>query len=260
VAAASAATVFTAAHTVSLTKYGVIGIYCDGDGTISTAAPKTPQDYASIELAWAALQAPAAGTVLIGLIFIDADAGDWVANTDDMTNASDLDKAYFITRDVFRWHDPDTTSGVVVATVLAINAAPEKFDVPSHTIKIGDTDLIMPALTAQVFSAADTVNTGAAAPLVWGAWLVQINAAGVISTKSVGADQVFATEALAIAALPTVDAGNIAIGYITVQCKASTAWTANTDDMTPASDCTTAAFYNYAAMAVGPFAAELVVI
>jgi hypothetical protein len=94
------------------------------------------------------------------------------------------------------------------------------------------------------FSAADTVNTGAAAGTFWGVWLVQVNAAGVISTKSPAADQVYTSEALAIAALPAADALNVGIGYITVNSNDTDEWIANTDDLTPTSDCLDANFYN----------------
>lgn len=94
------------------------------------------------------------------------------------------------------------------------------------------------------FSAADTVNTGAAAGTYWGIWLVQVDAAGVISTKSPAADQVYASEAAAIAALPSADALNVGIGYITVNSNEADAWVANTDDLTPTSDCLDANFYN----------------
>jgi hypothetical protein len=75
--------------------------------------------------------------------------------------------------------------------------------------------------------------------------------AGVISTKIPGATQTttmaYDTAALALAALPAVTAGNVAIGYIEIANNAGT-WTANTDDMTAASDVTSATFTSYPAM------------
>jgi hypothetical protein len=79
---------------------------------------------------------------------------------------------------------------------------------------------------------------------------VQINAAGTISTKSPGADQSYASDVLAIAALPAPDAGNVALGYILVQAKTDSAWIANTDDMTPTSDCAAVTFSNTAIKAL----------
>jgi hypothetical protein len=92
------------------------------------------------------------------------------------------------------------------------------------------------------FTAADTINTAAAVGSFFGIWLVQINAAGTISTKSPAADQSYTSSALALAALPAVDAGNVALGRIIVNANANSKWTANTDDMTNGSDCVTATF------------------
>ena len=107
------------------------------------------------------------------------------------------------------------------------------------------------------FSGTSTINTaGVATTAHWGVFLVQINAAGTVSTLhgtyTSGTDQDYATEAAAIAALPAVTASNVQIGYVTVQGKASTAWTEATDDLTPAGDCTTATFYNLPAPATLP--------
>lgn len=95
-----------------------------------------------------------------------------------------------------------------------------------------------------VFAATDTINTGADPGIMWGSWLVQIGDTGTVTTKRSGADQTFTSEALAIAALPAVDAGNTRIGYITVAALSGTDWVAITDDLTPASDCEDANFYN----------------
>lgn len=101
------------------------------------------------------------------------------------------------------------------------------------------------------FTTAGTINTaGAAGTAHWGAWLVQISSAGTITTKAVGGgttDQDYATEALAIAALPAVTAANCAIGYITVQGLASVAWAATTSNLTVgggAGNCTARTFYD----------------
>lgn len=98
------------------------------------------------------------------------------------------------------------------------------------------------AETGLEFSAADTINVGTAAGDYWGIWLVQVNAAGTISTKSPSSDQVYASEALALAAKPAVDAGNIELGYIIVEANTDLAWTANTDDLVAASDCQAVSF------------------
>jgi hypothetical protein len=138
-------------------------------------------------------------------------------------------------------------SGLIVGGTLAIDAVPEKFKLITTTLVylISKAVKTKAPATAIAFSSAYTINTAQAAGLYWGAFLVQINAAGTVSTKAVGADQAYATEASAIAGLPEPDAGNIRIGYITVKTKTSAVkWTATTDDLTNGSDCTSAAFYS----------------
>jgi len=111
-AAVAAGSVFTAAHVVSATKYGVVLLYVDSSGNISSTVPAATQAYATAELAHVAgdaIQTSGHGTVYIGRILINADAGDWTANTDDMTDASDLTTATFI------------------------SATPDFFDIASHT-------------------------------------------------------------------------------------------------------------------------------
>jgi hypothetical protein len=102
-----------------------------------------------------------------------------------------------------------------------------------------------------VFTTAGTINVaGAAGTAHWGAWLVQTTAAGVVTTKAVGGgttDQDYATEALAIAALPAATAANCPLGYITVQGLASTSWVAATSNLTVgagAGNCTARNFYD----------------
>jgi hypothetical protein len=127
-----------------------------------------------------------------------------------------------------------------------ITAAPEKFKTTTTAIyTISGVAYAKVAADNIVFSAADTVNTAGAAGTFWGIWLVQVDAAGTVTTKSPAANQVYTSEALAIAALPAVTALNVALGYITVNSNDTDAWIANTDDLTPAgADCLDANFYN----------------
>ena len=133
--------------------------------------------------------------------------------------------------------------GLLSIGTLLISATAEDFKTTTTAYYRIDGIQYSKAATDNLsFSAADTVNTGASAGSFWGIWLVQVNAAGTVSTKSPAADQVYASEAAAIAALPTVDADNVALGYITVQSNDTDAWVANTDDLTPTSDCLDANF------------------
>jgi len=133
--------------------------------------------------------------------------------------------------------------GLLTIGTLAIDATAEKFKTTTTAyFRVGSIQYSKAAATAIAFSSADTINTAAAAGTFWGIWLVQVNAAGTVSTKSPSADQVYTTAALALAALPSADSGKVALGYIRVNSKAGVKWTATTDDLTDGSDCTTATF------------------
>jgi hypothetical protein len=98
--AATTAIVFSAAHPVTASKYGIILVQIDDAGTISTKIPGATQTtamaYNTAALALAAKPAVTAGNTEIGYIAIANNAGDWVANTDDLTDGSDLTSATFV--------------------------------------------------------------------------------------------------------------------------------------------------------------------
>lgn len=94
--AATTALVFTAGHVVTASKFGIILVQINAAGTISTKVPGATQAYNSAPLALAALPAPDAGNVALGYIAIANNAGDWTANTDDLTDGSDLTTATFV--------------------------------------------------------------------------------------------------------------------------------------------------------------------
>ena len=126
-------------------------------------------------------------------------------------------------------------TGITAATVITANAADKTtYDVAAMTFKIDSAAYSKDAEAAVAFGSAWTINTGAAATAFWGAVLIQITAAGVVSDKVVTADQVFATEAEAIDALPAPDADNLAIGYITINVTASDTFTAGTETLAAA--------------------------
>lgn len=94
--AATAAIVFSAAHAITANKFGIILIQISDAGVISTKVPAATQAYDTAPLALAAKPAVDAGNTEIGYIAIANNAGDWVANTDDLTNASDVTTAAFV--------------------------------------------------------------------------------------------------------------------------------------------------------------------
>ncbi len=131
-------------------------------------------------------------------------------------------------------------SSVMQNGTLAISATAEKFKTTTTTYALVNGIGVTKAATDNlVFSAGDTINTAPGTGDFHGAWLVEMDIAGNIATKPAGglSDQVYTSKALAVAALPAATTDKVAIGYITVQASTDSAWTANTDDMTPASDC-----------------------
>ncbi len=140
--------------------------------------------------------------------------------------------------------------GMNSIATLVISAAAEKFKTTTTTIfRVAGVHYTKVATDNLVFSGTSTINTaGAGGTTHWGVFLVQINAAKAVTTKpgtyTSGSDQDYASEAAAIATLPAVDASNVQLGYITIQGKASTAWTEATSDMTPSGDCETSTFYD----------------
>ena len=139
------------------------------------------------------------------------------------------------------------SDAILNATALSTGSTPENIASTAFQFQIDGVPALKAAVAAgTAFTAADTINTGAAGGTFWGVWAVQIVAAGTITTKSPGADQTYANEAAAIAALPTADALNVVIGYVTIECNTAAAWTAQTDDITNGSDNTSVNFYNTA--------------
>jgi hypothetical protein len=93
--AATTALTFSAAHVVTASKFGAILVQITPTGTISTKVVGSPQAYTTAAAALAALPAADAGNVAMGYIAIAAKAATWTANTDDLTNGSDLTTASF---------------------------------------------------------------------------------------------------------------------------------------------------------------------
>lgn len=135
--------------------------------------------------------------------------------------------------------------GVLQHGTLAVDAVPEKFKTTTVLYwRRNGIQFTKAATTALVFSAAHTINTAAVAGIKYGAFLVQITDAGVVSTKVVTADQSYSSAAAAIGALPSPDTGNTRIGYIVVGALTGADWVATTDDLVAASDCQSVSFVN----------------
>lgn len=144
--------------------------------------------------------------------------------------------------------------GVHVVAGLAISGTAAQFQTTAEaTYVIAITEHTKAAVDNLTFSAADTIDADK-----FGAWLVQIDAAGAITTKPAAAAMDYDTAALALAALPAPDAGNARLGTIEVAAGAG-GFTANTTALTGVVTFTDAAiavslrqdYYTFATMRVG---------
>ena len=132
---------------------------------------------------------------------------------------------------------PTLANALLLDGDLAIYSTPEQFKTAKTAVYlINGISHTKAATNALAFSAAHVISA-----TKFGVVLIQINAAGTIATKVPSATQAYNSAPLALAALPSADAGNVALGYIAIAAGAG-AWTAITDDLTNGSDVTTAAF------------------
>ena len=100
----AAGSVFTVAHTIAASKWGIIYLYINAAGTIVTKVPGV--DQTANQSYDTAAEAHAAGDTIthtmdlinIGHILILNDASLWTANTDDLTDASDVVTTTFISK------------------------------------------------------------------------------------------------------------------------------------------------------------------
>jgi hypothetical protein len=121
--------------------------------------------------------------------------------------------------------------GLLAHGGLEIDSTPEDFATSAIAVyRIGGVAYQKAVTTGISFTAAHVVALD-----TFGIILIQIDAAGTVTTKVPAATpttpMTFASAALAIAALPAVDAGNVALGYLLIEADASS-WTANTDNLT----------------------------
>jgi len=133
-----------------------------------------------------------------------------------------------------------------IATLLVSGAPTTSFQTTTTTIfRRAGLHYSKVAEDPIAFSAADTINVTPNGGSWWGIWLIQTTDPGVVSTVSPAADQNYADEAAAIAALPAVTALNTQLGYLTVQCNAGVAWTANTSNIAVGAGAANAAAFNF---------------
>lgn len=147
---------------------------------------------------------------------------------------TDLPNKIVLDSGVLFWSHGD---GTYINGDFAKSSEPEDFKTTRTAYyRISDAVYSKAATDGLDFTAAHVVTASK-----WGIVLVQINAAGTISTKVPASTQAYDTEAEAVAALPSADASNARMAYLLIHNNAGD-WTANTDDLTNGSDVTTATF------------------
>ena len=115
---------------------------------------------------------------------------------------------------------------------IQVSATPEKFKTTTTAYyQIARNRRTKTATDDLTFSQNYTINAAEDSGQFWGAFLIQIDTDGNISTKAVSLDQAYATEAAAVAALPAPDSGNVVLGWIALRTNIDAKWTANSDDM-----------------------------
>lgn len=105
-ATVAAGVAFSAAHAVTAEKYGVVLCFINSAGAVSTKVVSATQAYDTAAAAHAAADTYQAAQTTsdlcyIGRILINAESGnDWNANTDDLTNGSDLTTATYLSETI----------------------------------------------------------------------------------------------------------------------------------------------------------------
>jgi hypothetical protein len=91
------------------------------------------------------------------------------------------------------------------------------------------------AVDDRAFSAADTINVAEATNTsFFGAWLIEVDAAGSVATKPSGGltNQVFESGDAAVAALPSATENKVALGYVLIDATTITNFVAQTTALT----------------------------
>lgn len=113
--------------------------------------------------------------------------------------------------------------------------------VPANVIQINGVATLLAAETAKAFGALGTIPAS-----TWGIITMERVAAGTTSFVSGAANYTtgYATEALALAAIPAISANKVRVGYLTVLASSST-WVAGTDALAGGTGGTPATTTNY---------------
>ena len=136
---------------------------------------------------------------------------------------------------------------IVNASTLTTSTTAENVKTTAFQYRI-DGVTYQKALANTALGITDTINTASATGDFWGGFAAQINASGTISFKAADTDQSETTEGAAreAAMALSADAGNVIIGYFTVEANSDTDWVAGTDDLTATNDCQAVNYYSAA--------------
>jgi len=129
----------------------------------------------------------------------------------------------------------------VAAVTLEIAATTDRFKIGAAIIGLSGTidtntglaTVVHKAITDNLeFSSAYTINTAAVAGQFWGAFRIQMNSAGTISTRAVSQDQVFTIQQDAIDNCPAAASNMVDLGTITIRSGSGIAFICNTTALT----------------------------
>jgi len=124
-------------------------------------------------------------------------------------------------------HGGSGTTGLITTPTLAIGSTDTKVSTVLFQFSIHNVHYQKAAVAA-----GTTLATGTIPIDTWGLYLFSINAAGtILCTAAAGNAAGYATEALAIAALPATPVNQASIGYVTVKTKSGTTFVAGTDGL-----------------------------
>lgn len=182
------------------------------------------------------------------------DSNDLAANFQDIDGETEYPTHYAVeynpTLDLKQFDFYDRPSDTQHSTELSVGSTAERIANTAFTYQIGGTSYSGAVNAAgSTFTSGDTINTGAAAGTYWGAWSIEIDSSGNIYTYPAGglSDQVYTSEAEAVSNLP--EPTYHPMGYVAIESNTGASWTANTDDLTEGSDCTSCNFYNASVVA-----------
>lgn len=133
------------------------------------------------------------------------------------------------------WRATSLGSTPIVATVIEYQTPATLLSIGSNDVRLANTAFVGSWSGTQATFAANAVGTsvgalGQIAANTWGIILVEAtNSTTLAFTAAFNAGAGYATEALAIAALPARTLGRWYVGYVTVRADAGAVWIANTD-------------------------------